>query len=254
MSTFNDITVQFQDDLAQRDVTSLWMATRDRQGNIEGATTPDMINATETQIGAYPTFNIPSFLGLLISIGDQGEQEFITLRAGNISASMPLSAEEVAEQWSTQLRAANRRLNVTYVAGERSFTIQPVNYDELASFVLQAYFNIDDMMTATIQRLRTMAEDPTNPLRLNPFSQPLYFNPGTSTLAVNTAGGNPASLETTGAVISTNFDVLRPWPTDEINPNQEFPLLSARQRLDVLDNTGIAVSYTHLTLPTKRIV
>ena len=30
--------------------------------------------------------------------------------------------------------------------------------------------------------------------------------------------------------------VLRPWPTDEINPNQEFPLLSARQRLDVLDD------------------
>ena len=88
----------------------------------------------------------------MISIGDQGEQEFITLRAGNVSAGTPLTAAAVAEQWATQLRAANRRLNVTYVAGENSFTIQPVNYDELANFVLEAYFNICLLYTSPSPR------------------------------------------------------------------------------------------------------
>ena len=241
-STFTEEEVQFQDDLAQRVVVDPWVITPLRRGNIDGIPNFMELTATRTQLGEYPVFNTPSFLGLLISIGDQGEEEFITLRAGNLSAGMTLSPEQVAEQWATQLRAANRRLNVTYVAGERSFTIQPVNYDELANFVLEAYFNIDETMARTIQDLRARAESPTDPLRLNPFSQPLYFNPGTSTLAVNTAGddGDSATLGTTGADIRLTFDVLRPWPTDEINPNQEFPLLSARQRLDVLDDMNIA--------------
>ena len=239
-STFTEEQIQFQDDLAQRVVTSPWTAMLIRQGNIDGAVTPATITAARTQEGVYPVFNVPSFLGLLISIGDAGEQEFITLRAGNVSAGAALTAAQVAEQWSTQLRAANRRLNITYTAGANNFTIQPVNYDELANFVLEAYFNVDQAGASMIQTLRNRAADATDPLRLNPFSQPLYFNPGTESLAVNSAGGSDATLETTGAEISTTFDVLRPWPTDEINPNQEFPLLSARQRLDVLDTQGIA--------------
>ena len=239
-SIFTEEEVQYQDDLAQREVASPWTFTLLRRGNIDGIPNFGTVIADRTRPGVYPVFNTPSFLGLLISIGDQGEQEFITLRAGALSANTPLSSAQVAEQWATQLRAANRRLNVTYVAGESSFTIQPVNYDELANFVLEAYFNIDAGMANTIQMLRARAENPNDPLRLNPFSQPLYFNPGSQTLVVNSSGGAPASLETTGAVISTNFDVLRPWPTDEINPNQEFPLLSARQRLDVLDDMSIA--------------
>ena len=236
-----------QDDLANRPINAGWVAVQTRRGNVEGSApvadfnfvnsrTAGSATSTTNQRGEFPVYNVPTFIGLRVSIGAQGEEEFIVLRAGDFGISTGLSAAEAANDWASRLAIANRRLNVTAQMGQGDVTIQPRNYDELANFVIQAYFNDTADGATELQTIYNRAVDPNDSLRLNPFSDPLYFNPGTMTLVVN----DSADFSVSAPTIVVDFDTQRPWPMDEINPNQEYPILSARQVLDVIDATGVA--------------
>ena len=248
-SNFTEATVQFQNMLAQRPITAAWDAMITTRGNIEGVMLGDVVASTRTgsgstatdntnQAGTYPTFNIPTFIGLLISLGSDTEQEFIVLRSGAISAGAGQTATEAATDWAMRLGVANRRLNVS--SSGSNVTIQPRNYDELANFVVQAFFNDTAMAAMDFQTVydtaSTVDMDGTviggdrlgaRVVLNTAFSDPLFMNPGSNSLAVSSG-----SLVVSAPTITTDFDTLRPWPTDEINPNQEYPILAARRVLD----------------------
>jgi len=259
-----DIDATQQDMTAQRPIQGTWAARPTVLGNVtinrsnlsldtdlvtatvSAASTPNTGAHPNSGGGRFPIYAVPSFLGIRVNTGSTGATEFIVARAGALNNTTILSAEQTVDAWVSKIRQANRALRVesSGSGNTSSLTIQPVNYDEAANFVVELFSNTNTLgeqnAVANAASLQAAVNQAMTDGTLNPYSDPLYFNPGSTVLSANTVdqsgASNNASISIGNFTISQVLDLLRPWPTDEINPNQEYPLFAESKIFDVVVN------------------
>lgn len=244
-----------------RPVTGLWDFTVTSSGNIQYDWLPSFITTTTDFEGKYERYATPSYIGILLRNTEAiNGLEVIILRsndsegdynAANHSGSngSGASSNEVKNYWIERIREANRRLNV-FDRGDSSFIIQPSNYNDSANFILEVVLNDSE----GIDRLRQFAngmkgdtEISINPLSDTPFINVFDNELQIASNAPKVAGSNDSQLapdagrlpsrittETDATLdnIATSqpddnvFDINRPWPSDEVNFNLQFPIFA----------------------------
>ena len=245
----SDIDPDSQDMLAERQIgdgeNTRWMVGHPRLGNIRNpaVSQPDLFSQTNIlQNGTWPTYTIPTYIGMIVSTGEN-QYEWVLYQVGDLNSSVEQTAEEVLAGLFSRLRVANPRLSLVLVSD--TLRIQPANYNEAANFVLEVYVNSTLEGAMAIQRIETDVQNDSDvmlsdlsdnilvPVSANPFNDPLYYPPGQDTLAIAMVpdGTNTqvATLAVDSLAISREFDVDRPWPFDEVNPNLEYPIFSANE-------------------------
>ena len=216
--------------------------------------------------GQYVLRSTPTYLAVQVRAEDQpGGSELIIVKAGNevdydvtthtgSTNGITLANEATAEAWIEALTLASPRLRIVDGGTDGEFTIQPASYSDLADFVIDV--RINDTVENAQWIWDRYQEAVAGTIGLNPNGVIPYVNGvdelGTTTLAVHsTAPAIAGSLDTQlspdptrtpsrttvetaatmGASISINnvFDIDRPWPKNEINPNLEYPILASKQ-------------------------
>lgn len=215
--------------------------------------------------GEYVLRSTPSYLAIQVRANDQpGGSELIIVESGTAgdydytdhtgtTNGTTLGNEETAEKWIDDLTLASTKLRVTDRGSNGEFLIQPASFSDLADFV------IDVRVNDTVENAQWIwdryQEAVAGTIGLNPNSVTPYANEvdetGTKTLAVaSTAPAIAGTLDTqlspdasrtpsrttteTSADMSASvtidnvFDIDRPWPKDEINPNLEYPILASK--------------------------
>ena len=255
--------------------------------------------ATPTYIGILVrNFSVPNNIELIVAAAGELEDQYDTFgrqRVEDLRGTYDISLadgsngnsiEEVdtATAWIRRLSIANRRLLFVRDAEVDSrFEIRPLNYNDLANYVLETVYNIDDPAFDTVEydadgneisrttqvgrfnellrRTRLHEQDPDhihfNTLGDIPFiniddggnfDAPLSSDGGgpVGTLQVhNTAAtppteqrsyGDTPSMIPVGPPVSITFDVVRPWPKDETNPNLIYPVFASSVIIDDVVN------------------
>ena len=265
--------------------------TRDTEQNYARWGYTGNVNAVDFR-GAYLERATPTYLGLLIynsQAGVASNLETLILEAGgpgdynpndqsgtnNGTTEMP---EPIAERWISEIRISNNRLSVIDRGTEGQFLLQPANYDDTASFVLEAFLNDTDSNATRIQQFyEGRVEYPRGSgtfvdVARNPRSANIWYNLDTDILrrASNSPGivvdnadsqinpsatrsPNRRGTDTDYATMTTPpiaprdqlFDVDRPWPQAEVNLNQYRPIFAGHTLLDSDNGSGGVIQRTY---------
>ena len=199
-----------------------------------------------------------------------------------------LSNLEMLERIESGIRIANRRIDPTI--NGNALTILPNQYSGLASFVLNIGINNDEDGVARYNLLAdrnnmVMNEDgtpafPPIPLLLTaddpdndnggiqstvlasttPFTNRTQFDARNNTAIPNfTDRGVDSTTANFDRSINTQFDPLRPWPTTQVNLNQEYPIF-ATSILNLDDASleqhfrGADIGFLNLDMPYESFV
>ena len=216
--------------------------------------------------GEYTLRSTPSYLAVQVRAEDQpGGSELIIVQAGDTgdynfvdhtgtTNGTTLANEATAEKWIDELTLASSKLRVTDRGSDGEFLIQPASFSDLADFVIDV--RVNDTQENADWIWDRYQEAVAGTIGLNPNSVTPYVNgvDETETQELNLASTAPAIAgtldtqlspdptrtpsrttdETTATMaasvtIDNVFDIDRPWPKDEINPNLEYPILASKQ-------------------------
>ena len=239
---------------AHRIVSGAWTITLAAPGNIRQTTdipNPLVFNTMETMAGVFGILSTPTYIGVLTTnTSTTSGFEFFTYRVPDRD-----TARDARSNIQNALELALPRLAITTIGDDATSTqwrIQPANYNDLASFVLDVRLNDSPLNAEWIYQLATngtrIADDGTTVtenVTVNSASSTLFINPSEAddVWEVGDAGlrdggpfkthqyddsGTPtmADLNLNG-VTTLIFDINRPWPLDEINDNLEYPILAS---------------------------
>ena len=260
LTTIDDDSPEIPASLRQgnREVEGVWNVSVAAPGNTNNIglfdPTPISTASMQTVEGRFSLSTTPSYLGVLVtntSVPGSG-LDFLVIEAGDPTF---ISAQEAINKWIPQIQNAIPRISL--VRRANGFFLQPANYDDLASFVLDVRINDTPANAEWIYRIATDGRNPetgVEGIRLNPASDiPLFVNgaegdnvfdpdtiPAPTDDAYLRAGGplkvaqrsfqnTAGTIRSTLRLINTTtliFDIFRPWPRDEINQNLEYPILA----------------------------
>ena len=244
-----DFDVDFQDSV---DTVSVHGITKSDANDYRGEY---VLRATPTYLALQVRAqNQPGGLELIIvQAGDEVDYDVDT-HTGTTNGRTGGTYEETAEAWITALTLASPRIRVTDEGIDGEFSIQPASYSDLADFVVDVRINDTEENAQWIWDRYQEALAGT--IGLNSNSVTPYVNGvdenGTQTLAVHsTAPAIAGSLDTQlspdplrvpnrttnetaadmAAAIDINniFDVDRPWASNEVNLNLEYPLFASHR-------------------------
>ena len=193
---------------------------------------------------------------ILMRIGERGDYNTVT-QGGTNGEDKMVGPEAMAERFQNTLRNITRNLVVTDGGTQGEFLIQPAVYSDIANFVLEVQLNDTDENAATIQgwlaSTATLAQHPRNATVLETTQEP-GVDGGPGQPVVRRATNSPdrviqvgwsqttatmsdtrrpdtfgrgvdfASAADPNTSVGSAFDVFRPWPTSQVNFNQEYPL------------------------------
>ena len=240
---------------ANRPANGVWQVEQVSPGNTinsgQVATTANAV-ATETTEGVFSLNTTPSYMGILVTNpATASGLEFLLIEADRMTET---TAQLVRDKWIPQIRQGIPRINA--VTRGSGFFLQPANYDDLANFVLDVRINDTPENAEWIYQI---VENGTNPdtgvtgITVNPASDtPLLINgseidntydpqniPPSAATGEYLRSGGPlkiaqylegvtptlASLNVTGTT-TLIFDIFRPWPSNEVNFNLEYPIFA----------------------------
>jgi len=247
----SSLDLDFQDSI---NTSSVHGIIKDSSNDYRGQ---EVLKATPTYLGLeIRDFNSPGNTQLIIlQAGDTGTYDFSDHTGINGET---LTAEEAATKWISELNIATPNLKIVDRGTAGEFDIQPANFSDFADFVIDVRVNNNQENADWIWEKYQDAISGT--IGLNSNSATLFINDGDTSLRVAsnspTVAGTlddqinidplraPSRTETettaTMSIIKTEnnvFDLDRPWATDEVNPNLEFPLFASKAF--VVDSNGL---------------
>ena len=177
---------------------------------------------------------------IALSFGGRGDY-----MPGDQTGSQPgtrRNAEFIINAMQSAIRTSNRRVQVDR-PGLTELTVIPRQYSGLANFIVEVFTNDTrenaDRWNAIIENNRATQTDLASVDTINTDDnngvQSTVPTPIDSTTDEQFNPGNrrpnfaDRSVETTGLITQTSminreFDPLRPWPTSQVNLNQEYPI------------------------------
>lgn len=197
-----------------------------------------LLRATPTHIAlVMKTDTHPSGQSLiLITIGDTGDYDIVA-GTGTVNG-ISYSANDMSEKVIDKLRLFSSSIIVTD-DGSGAVVITPSNAEDIAAgFIEQIIINDTTENAASIKTLVEQAEAGT--IGNNAFNDEMYLNGGSTTLQVHSNAPAivdiPTAPTTADAAIAdtstTLYDIDRPWPQTQVNPNLEVPLLACKRNVE----------------------
>ena len=257
-----DIPVSLQQ--AERPSSGTWTVTLAAPGNTINTNllmpTPLQGASIETQEGVFSLRTTPSYLGILVSNPSvEAGVEFLVIEAGDPTS---VNATTAVAKWVGQIRESIPRIALE--ARTNGFFLQPTNYDVLANFILDVRINDTPANAEWIYQLavnRMNVDTGAMGIPVNTGSDtPIFINgaEGDHTFDANVipvitdptylrsggplkiaqrlvSGANTLATLRLTAVNTLVFDLFRPWPTNEVNTNLEFPIFAT---VELFDDSG----------------
>ena len=257
-----DIPVSLQQ--AERPSSGTWTVTLAAPGNTINTNllmpTPLQGASIETQEGVFSLRTTPSYLGILVSNPSvEAGVEFLVIEAGDPTS---VAATTAVAKWVGQIRESIPRIALE--ARTNGFFLQPTNYDVLANFILDVRINDTPANAEWIYQLavnRMNVDTGAMGIPVNTGSDtPIFINgaEGDHTFDANVipvitdptylrsggplkvaqrlvSGANTLATLRLTAVNTLVFDLFRPWPTNEVNTNLEFPIFAT---VELFDDSG----------------
>ena len=248
--------------------SDLFMKDSTAEADIFGVTVSGTVNDYR---GSYVKRATPTVMGIqLLAPKFTGGEEMIFLTKGDTGDYNPVdhtgstngiayTDEQTAEAWIDAIRLATSDIDAIDGGTAGEFSIQPTAFSATSAII--GDIRINENSTDADWLWSKYQETVAGTIGNNPYSSTVFANPvnldGTVAQALDVASNAPAiagSLDTqftpdvsrtpdrtgsdtaatmTSAItVSSLYDVDRPWYTDKINPNLEFPIFASRMRVD----------------------